>query len=161
MVDNMNVLFLTPLPGTRLWKHVKAEGRIALGDFPEDWKYYTLNYPVARYKYLNRDQIIQEMIDCNGTFYSVANILGRFGRDLLAGHHALVSLISGVSSRINSRSYGRTYRSLWPTEPLTGELEPRPLDRAALLEMWEGAVALLRKLAAELRLRSASLFRQS
>ena len=29
-VDNMNVLFLTPLPGTRLWKQLAAEGRIAL-----------------------------------------------------------------------------------------------------------------------------------
>ena len=54
-VDNMNVLFLTPLPGTRLWEQVSAEGRIALNDFPEDWKYYTLNYPVARYKYLSRE----------------------------------------------------------------------------------------------------------
>jgi radical SAM superfamily enzyme YgiQ (UPF0313 family) len=159
-VDNMNVLFLTPLPGTRLWKQVKAEGRIALDAFPEDWKYYTLNYPVARYKYLGRDQIINEMIECNGTFYSVANILGRLGRDLLAGHHALLSLVSSVSSRINSMSYGRTYQSLWPPEPVTDGVEPRSAGHVGLADMWEGAVALLRKLVAELRLRSVSLFRQ-
>jgi hypothetical protein len=39
-VDNVNVLFLTPLPGTRLWGHMKAEGHIALDTFPENWKYY-------------------------------------------------------------------------------------------------------------------------
>jgi hypothetical protein len=41
-VDNLNALFLTPLPGTRLWDQMKAEGRILLDRFPEDWKYYTL-----------------------------------------------------------------------------------------------------------------------
>jgi len=160
-VDNMNVLFLTPLPGTRLWKQVKAEGRIALDAFPEDWKYYTLNYPVARYKYLTRDQIIQEMIECNGTFYSIANILGRLGRDLLAGHHALLSLISSVSSRINSMSYGRTYQLLWPAELRTDGTELLPVAHAGLLDMWESAISLLRELVAELRLRTLSLFRQS
>jgi radical SAM superfamily enzyme YgiQ (UPF0313 family) len=158
-VDNMNVLFLTPLPGTRLWKQVEAEGRIGLDAFPEDWKYYTLNYPVAHYKYLTRDQIIREMIECNGTFYSTANILARLGRDLLAGRHGLVSLISGVSSRINSMSYGRTYQALWPAEqPLDGA-ESSSMAHAGLLDMWERAVGLLRKLVDELRLRSVSLFR--
>ena len=49
-VDNLNAMFLTPLPGTRLWDQMKADGRIALDTFPEDWKYYTLTFPVARYQ---------------------------------------------------------------------------------------------------------------
>jgi ABC-type lipoprotein export system ATPase subunit len=32
-VDNLNVLFLTPLPGTRLWDQMKSEDRIALDAF--------------------------------------------------------------------------------------------------------------------------------
>jgi radical SAM superfamily enzyme YgiQ (UPF0313 family) len=38
-VDNLNALFLTPLPGTRLWDRMKSDGRIAFNTFPEDWKY--------------------------------------------------------------------------------------------------------------------------
>jgi radical SAM superfamily enzyme YgiQ (UPF0313 family) len=45
-VDILNALFLTPLPGTRLWDQMKSEDRIALDAFPEDWKYYTLTFPV-------------------------------------------------------------------------------------------------------------------
>jgi radical SAM superfamily enzyme YgiQ (UPF0313 family) len=37
-VDNLNVLFLTPLPGTRLWDQMRAENRIALDAFPEDYE---------------------------------------------------------------------------------------------------------------------------
>ena len=116
-VDNMNVLFLTPLPGTRLWKQLQAEGRIAMNAFPEDWKYYTLNYPVARYKYLSLDQIVHEMNECNGTFYSASNILARLGRNLLAGRNPLFSLVSNLTSRRNSRRFARVYEALWQAGP--------------------------------------------
>jgi hypothetical protein len=43
---------------------MKSEDRIALDAFPEDWKYYTLTFPVARYKHLSLDGIIEEMIFC-------------------------------------------------------------------------------------------------
>jgi hypothetical protein len=36
---------------------MKARGRIALDRFPEDLKYYTLTFPVARYKHLSLDGI--------------------------------------------------------------------------------------------------------
>ena len=111
-VDNMNVLFLTPLPGTQIWKQFKAEGRLSLTDFPEDWQYYTLNYPVADYKYLSRGQVIREMIECNGTFYSTKNILTRLGRNLATRSHPLLSLVSSISSRRNSGAYGRAYQRL-------------------------------------------------
>jgi hypothetical protein len=71
-VDMLSVLFLTPLPGTRLWDRMKSEDRIILDAFREDWKYYTLTFPVARYKRLSLDDVIQEMISCNRHFYSRA-----------------------------------------------------------------------------------------
>ena len=79
-LDNLNTLFLTPLPGTRLWDHMISEARIALNKFPEDWKYYTLTFPVARYKHFSRETIIREMIACNQCFYSLALILRRAWR---------------------------------------------------------------------------------
>ena len=87
-VDNLNVLFLTPLPGTRLWDQMSADGRIALDAFPDDWKYYTLTYPVARYRHLSLDDIIKEMISCNRHFYSMPRISaqGIQQRDATAAH---------------------------------------------------------------------------
>ena len=64
-------------PGTRLWDQMKSEERIALDTFPEDWKYYTLTFPVARYKHLPLDGIIDEMISCDRDFYSMTRILRR------------------------------------------------------------------------------------
>lgn len=108
-VDNLNVLFLTPLPGTRLWDQMKAEDRIALDRFPEDWKYYTLTFPVARYKHLSLDGIIEEMIACDRDFYSMPRILRRVWSNLWGRRQPLITFVGGVSCRKNLRLNLKTY----------------------------------------------------
>ncbi|HUT57068.1 MAG TPA: radical SAM protein [Phycisphaerae bacterium] len=108
-VDILNVLFLTPLPGTRLWDQMKAEDRIALDSFPEDWKYYTLTFPVARYKHLSLDGIIKEMISCNRRFYSMPRILHRVCRNVWQRRQPLISLVGNLSYRNNLRVESKAY----------------------------------------------------
>jgi radical SAM superfamily enzyme YgiQ (UPF0313 family) len=108
-VDNLNVLFLTPLPGTRLWDQMKLEGRIALDTFPRDWKYYTLTFPVARYKHLSLDGIIEEMISCDGDFYSMPRILRRVWSNLWQGRKPLINLVGNLSCRNNFRLNLKAY----------------------------------------------------
>ena len=108
-VDSLNVLFLTPLPGTRLWDQMKAEGRIALDSFPEDWKYYTLTFPVARYKHLSLDGVIEEMISCDRRFYSMPRILHRVCRSVWQRRQPLISLVGNLSYRNNLRVESKAY----------------------------------------------------
>jgi radical SAM superfamily enzyme YgiQ (UPF0313 family) len=102
-VDHLNALFLTPLPGTRLWDQMKSEDRIALDTFPEDWKYYTLTFPVTRYKNLSLDGIIGEMISCDREFYSMQRIMGRVWSSLWRRRKPLISLAGNFSYRNNLR----------------------------------------------------------
>lgn len=76
-VAAINVLMLTPLPGTALWKKLEGEGRILKTDFPKDWKYYTLNHPVATLKNLSWGELVDEMAACYRTFYSWPTLLLR------------------------------------------------------------------------------------
>jgi radical SAM superfamily enzyme YgiQ (UPF0313 family) len=108
-VDNLNVLFLTPLPGTRLWEEMLAEGRLALDEFPKDWDYYTLTFPVARYKHFSLDGIIREMVACNRAFYSLPRILRRVCSSLWRWRAPLISLVGNLSYRNNCRSDRRAY----------------------------------------------------
>ncbi len=110
-LDNLNVLFLTPLPGTRLWDQMKLEGRIARDTFPEDWKYYTLTFPVARYKNLSLDDIIEEMISCDRDFYSIPRILRRVWGNFWQRRNPLISLIGNLSYRNNLRLNLKAYAS--------------------------------------------------
>jgi radical SAM superfamily enzyme YgiQ (UPF0313 family) len=108
-VDSMNALFLTPLPGTRLWDQMKSEKRITLDNFPEDWRYYTLNFPVARYQRLSSDEVMKEMDDCNQTFYSVRGVAGRFWSSFWQRRMPLINLITNLSTRNNSRVETKSY----------------------------------------------------
>jgi len=108
-LDNLNTLFLTPLPGTRLWDQMKSEDRIALNRFPEDWKYYTLTYPVARYRHLSLAGVIQEMITCDRGFYSMTRILRRVWSNLWQRRKPLISLVSNLSYRRNLQLNRKAY----------------------------------------------------
>jgi radical SAM superfamily enzyme YgiQ (UPF0313 family) len=102
-VDILNVLFLTPLPGTKLWDRMEAEGRIVANAFPEDWMHYTLTNPVSIYNHLSRSQILSEMDSCNRAFYSVPRIARRVGANLLRGRQPFFTLAGNLSCRNNLR----------------------------------------------------------
>jgi len=108
-VDNLNALFLTPLPGTRLWDQMKSEGRITLDTFPEDWGYYTLTFPVARYKRLSLNDVIKEMVSCDQRFYSMPRILYRVCGNLWRRRKPLISLVGNLSYRRNSQLAAKAY----------------------------------------------------
>jgi radical SAM superfamily enzyme YgiQ (UPF0313 family) len=108
-LDNLNVLFLTPLPGTRLWDQMKSQDRLALDTFPQDWKYYTLTFPVARYKHLSIDGVIEEMISCERGFYSMSHILQRVWSNLWHRRQPLISLVGNLSYRSNLRLNVKAY----------------------------------------------------
>lgn len=114
-VDVLNALFLTPLPGTRLWGQLKSEDRIVANDFPEDWKYYTLGFPTARYKHFSWADILDEMRACEQIFYSKRQIFRRVAHSFLKRRNPLVSLVSNLSFRNNARLTHKSYSDLGKT----------------------------------------------
>ena len=110
-LDVLNTLFLTPLPGTRLWDELEAENRIVPGRFPEDWKYYTLTLPVAQYQQFSREDIVLEMQECDGTFYSLPRILWRVWYSLWQRRKPFATLVSNLSYRSNLRLSCAAYRA--------------------------------------------------
>jgi len=111
-VDILNALFLTPLPGTRLWNQMRAEHRIAADDFPEDWRYYTLGLPTALYRHFSWADILEEMKSCERRFYSLGQILRRVAGSLLRRRHPVLSLVTNLSYRRNARLTHQSYAEL-------------------------------------------------
>ncbi len=102
-VDLLNTLFLTPLPGTRLWERMKSQNRIVADDFPHDWQYYTLGFPTALYKRFSWAEILAEMVACDQQFYAMWPLLCRVTGSLVRRRHPLWSLVSNLSFRNNAR----------------------------------------------------------
>ena len=76
---------------------------------PEDWKYYTLTFPVAQYKHLSLDRIIEEMISCDRRFYSVPRIVHRVWRSVWHRRQPLITLVGNLSYRSNVRLNCKAY----------------------------------------------------
>ena len=109
-VDFLNTLFLTPLPGTRLWDEMEAHGRIAANAFPDDWRYYTLTFPVACYRHFSPGDIVREMETCDGTFYSVRHTLRRLWGSFWRRRHPLMALAGSLSYRSTFRLNRKAWR---------------------------------------------------
>lgn len=103
-IDAANVLILTPLPGTRLYAHMEREGRIRSKDYPQDWKYYTLTYPVAKYAHLTWAEVEEEVNRFNNRFYSYPQIFRRMlqlARNTRNPRTFLVALVANLTYRSN------------------------------------------------------------
>jgi radical SAM superfamily enzyme YgiQ (UPF0313 family) len=117
-IDAANILILTPLPGTKLYAQMEREGRIRSNDYPQDWKYYTLTYPVASYTHLTWAELVEEVNQFNGRFYSYAQILRRMlqlARKTHSPRTFSVVLVANLSLRSNHlldrRIYARRVQS--------------------------------------------------
>jgi radical SAM superfamily enzyme YgiQ (UPF0313 family) len=109
-LDFLNMLFLTPLPGTRLWEKMESEGRIIANSFPEDWKYYTLTFPVARYNHLSWADILSESETCYRVFYSYPHIICRVFSNLWRMRKPFKTLVSTVGNLTMRSNMVRHYR---------------------------------------------------
>ena len=54
--------------------------RIRSNDYPADWRYYTLTYPVADYKNLSCTELMEEVNRFTDWYYSYPQILWRMLR---------------------------------------------------------------------------------
>jgi radical SAM superfamily enzyme YgiQ (UPF0313 family) len=129
-VDALNALYLTPLPGTRLWDRMKSENRIAADDFPNDWRYYTLGFPTAQYKHFSWAGIVEEMRACDGRFYSLWQVLRRVARSFLRRRSPIVALVSNLSYRRNARLARKSHSTL----DLLQQVRRRMLQREVSVE---------------------------
>jgi radical SAM superfamily enzyme YgiQ (UPF0313 family) len=103
-IDAANVLVLTPLPGTKLYAQMEREGRIRSINYPQDWKYYTLTYPVASYTHLSWAELVDEVNRFHDRFYSYPQILRRMlqlARNTRSPKTFLVALVANLSLRSN------------------------------------------------------------
>lgn len=107
-LDILNVMILTPLPGTKLWKSMEAEGRLVVNTFPRDWKYYTLTFPVARFKKITWQELIVERDNSFREFYSYTRILQRVLQSIKHRANPAVVLVSNLIIRANTLHLDRS-----------------------------------------------------
>ena len=56
-IDSASFTILTPLPGTRLYSRLRAEGRLLRTDYPDDWRHYDFEEAVFRPKHMTPEEL--------------------------------------------------------------------------------------------------------
>lgn len=114
-VDILSLLFLTPLPGTRLWKKYKSERRIPFKNLPGDWKYFTFSLPVANYLHLSWKDLYKEMEKSFALFYSYKKIFIRTVKNLFANRsilNAFFTIVINFNYKVLLKTDRKLFKSL-------------------------------------------------
>jgi radical SAM superfamily enzyme YgiQ (UPF0313 family) len=62
-LDGLNPTILTPLPGTRDYARMDAEGRILFKNYPDDWERYTLAFPVTKMPHVTGAGLMRRYVE--------------------------------------------------------------------------------------------------
>ena len=83
-VDVMQATALTPLPGTRLFRKMKEEGRLLYTSFPQDWDRYNMTEVVYQPKRMEPDEFSQIMRECLRQIFDLRVLKAKAKRTLKA-----------------------------------------------------------------------------
>jgi radical SAM superfamily enzyme YgiQ (UPF0313 family) len=79
-VDIIQITYLTPLPGTRLFDRLQKEGRLLYTDFPADWERYHMVEATHRPLLMEPQEVLDVIREGNHLLYSRRALLRRFAK---------------------------------------------------------------------------------
>ncbi|MBN1375479.1 MAG: B12-binding domain-containing radical SAM protein [Dehalococcoidia bacterium] len=107
-IDVMQVTYLTPLPGTRLFTRLAREGRLLYTDFPGDWSRYDMTGVIHRPANLAVDEYADSILLGNRLIYSWPVLLRKACRTLVMTRNPMAAVFA-FQSNINYRNVGKEH----------------------------------------------------
>ncbi|MBN2186910.1 MAG: B12-binding domain-containing radical SAM protein [Dehalococcoidia bacterium] len=97
-IDAVQMSYLTPLPGTRLFNRLRDAGRLLYANFPKDWEYYDLTGVVYKPALMTIQEFSAVTLEGARRIYSGWSIRRKFARTLHATKNlAAASLAYGAN----------------------------------------------------------------
>ena len=102
-VDAMQVTYLTPLPGTRLFEKLMKQGRIIFDSFPKDWVNFDMSQIVYQPAEMSRFELEEQMNKQVGRMYRYPVLVYKAAKTLMATRNT-ESTAFAWSSNLNYRN---------------------------------------------------------
>jgi len=102
-VDAVQMSYLTPLPGTRLFNKLREEGRLLYTNFPADWERYDLSEVVHRPTLMTPKEFSAITLESARRIYSRWSIRRKFAKTLHATKN-LAAAAMAYGSNMNYRN---------------------------------------------------------
>ena len=109
-VDVMQVTFLTPLPGTRLFDRLGNEDRLLYTDFPRDWERYDMTEVLHRPHGMEQDVLSQMMRKCTRRMYAWPVLVWKAMQTWRRTHDSMATMFAWQSN-INYRNVALAAKS--------------------------------------------------
>jgi len=107
-VDAVQLSYLTPLPGTRLFNRMRDEGRLLYTNFPADWELYDLMNVVHRPALMTPQEFSAITLEGTRLVYSRWSIRRKFAKTLHATKNpAAASLAYGSNVNYHNMAKAR------------------------------------------------------
>jgi radical SAM superfamily enzyme YgiQ (UPF0313 family) len=111
-IDVTQASVMTPLPGTRIFERMKAEGRLLCSNFPRDWQHFHFSDVVFRPLNMTAEQLANETNRAYARICDMASIRKRFLRTLW-NTRSLRSAMWAWNTNLNYRSVGLERPAEW------------------------------------------------
>jgi len=90
--DAVQTTYLTPLPGTKLFRKLHDEERLIYADFPQDWEHYDFSKVTYQPLSIERRQLADALYEGVRRIYGLPTIWRRFARTWRATRSLLTAL---------------------------------------------------------------------
>lgn len=97
-VDVMQMTYLTPLPGTRLFAEYHRNNRLLYTDFPADWDRYDMGEVIYTPDKMSPEELIQSKVACDGKLYAVSTLMRKAWRTLLETRDPMAMMFAWQSN---------------------------------------------------------------
>jgi radical SAM superfamily enzyme YgiQ (UPF0313 family) len=102
-VDVMQTTYLTPLPGTRLFRQFQEEGRLLYTDFPQDWDRYDMTEVVYEPAQMDPAALTKTSEECNERMFAWPVLMRKAARTLWETRNPTAAMFAW-NSNINYRN---------------------------------------------------------
>lgn len=102
-VDVMQITYLTPLPGTRLFNKLYDEGRLLYTNFPADWDHYDMTEVTHRSLSIQPQELADAVHESSRRLYSRRSIWRKFAKTWWSTRNFTTAMWA-YSSNINYRN---------------------------------------------------------
>jgi radical SAM superfamily enzyme YgiQ (UPF0313 family) len=102
-VDVMQTTFLTPLPGTRLFRQFQKQDRLLYADFPQDWDRYDMTEVVYEPAQMGPAALAKTSGECNERMFAWPVLMCKAARTLWETRN-LTATMFAWNSNINYRN---------------------------------------------------------
>ena len=93
-IDAVQSTILTPLPGTGLYKRMKADNKIVKNNYPHDWQYYHFGEVVFKHDLMDHKLICSEISKNWDKLYNQKTLKKKFMRTLKETHSPVAGIWS-------------------------------------------------------------------